>query len=70
MFKTCTFTLMHICIAFAVAYLLSGSIMVGGAIALIEPLCNSVGYFFHEKVWARIHANRSLSLGGAQPSSS
>lgn len=70
MFKTCTFTLMHICIAFLVAYVLSGSIMIGGAIALVEPLCNSIGYFFHEKVWARIHANKRLSLEGAQPTSS
>tara|TARA_R110002110_G_scaffold121431_2_gene297269 strand:+ start:103837 stop:103998 length:162 start_codon:yes stop_codon:yes gene_type:complete len=42
---------MHIMIAFAVAYLLSGSFLVGGAIAIIEPLCNSVGFFFHEKAW-------------------
>ena len=51
MLKTCTFTIMHFIIAFLVAGLLSGSWVVGGAIALVEPLCNSVGYFFHEKFW-------------------
>ncbi len=58
MIKTITFTTMHISIAFTVVYLMTGSVMVGGAVALIEPLCNSVGYFFHERVWERIRARR------------
>lgn len=67
MFKTCTFTVMHIIIAFAVAGLLSGSWVVGGAIALVEPLCNSVGYFFHEKMWERIrNPNQALVLAKAK----
>ncbi len=49
--KTCTFTIMHFTIAFLVAYAMTGDIMIGGAIALVEPLCNSVGYYFHEKIW-------------------
>jgi uncharacterized membrane protein len=53
MAKTITFTLMHISIAFGVVYAMTGDIMVGGAVALVEPLCNSVGYFFHERLWAR-----------------
>lgn len=61
MLKTITFTTMHISIAFTVVYLMTGSVMVGGAVALVEPLCNSVGYFFHERVWERIRRNR----GGA-----
>ncbi len=59
MLKTITFTTMHFCIAFTVVYLMTGSLMVGGAVALIEPLCNSVGYFFHERIWERIRATRS-----------
>lgn len=62
MLKTITFTTMHISIAFTVVYLMTGSVMVGGAVALVEPLCNSVGYFFHERVWERIkHRNRSAA---------
>jgi uncharacterized membrane protein len=53
---------MHISIAFTVVYLMTGSVMVGGAVALIEPLCNSVGYFFHERVWERIRAGRATAL--------
>lgn len=54
MIKTLTFTLMHFAIAFSVTYALTGSLSVSGLVATIEPLCNSVGFYFHEKVWQRI----------------
>lgn len=54
MTKTFTFTLMHFCIAFSVTYLLTGSVAIGGLIAAIEPLCNSVGFYVHEKIWQRL----------------
>ena len=54
MTKTITFTLMHFCIAFSVTYALTGSLAVGGLVAAIEPLCNSVGFYFHEKIWQRL----------------
>lgn len=66
MLKTVTFTTMHITIAFTVVYLMTGSVMVGGAVALVEPLCNSVGYFFHEQVWERLK-NRGGSASGIVP---
>lgn len=53
MLKTITFTLMHFCIAFGVTYALTGSIAASGLVAAIEPLCNSVGFYFHEKAWLR-----------------
>ena len=53
MLKTATFTVMHFCIAFAVTYALTGSVAIGGLVAAIEPLCNSVGFYFHEKLWER-----------------
>ncbi|MDP2243894.1 DUF2061 domain-containing protein [Pseudomonas sp.] len=58
MLKTITFTLMHFCIAFAVTYALTGSVAASGLVAAIEPLCNSVGFYFHEKIWQRLE-NRS-----------
>ncbi len=51
MLKTLSFAVMHVSIAFSVTYLLTGDIIVGGAVALIEPAVNTVGYFFHEKIW-------------------
>jgi uncharacterized membrane protein len=65
MLKTLTFTAMHIAIAFTIVYLMTGSAMVGGAVALVEPLCNSVGYFFHERIWQRISQRRDAHTGGA-----
>lgn len=54
MLKTITFTLMHFCIAFSVAYALTGSLTVGGLVAVVEPLCNSVGFYLHEQFWQRL----------------
>jgi uncharacterized membrane protein len=61
MAKTITFTAMHIMVAFSIVYLMTGDFMVGGAVALVEPLCNSVAYFFHERVWER-RRNRGMQL--------
>ncbi len=51
MTKTFTFAVLHFSVAFTVAYVLSGSWLVGGAIALVEPAINTVAYHFHEKAW-------------------
>ena len=53
MLKTLTFTLMHFCIAFAVTYALTGSVAASGLVAAVEPLCNSLGFYCHEKIWQR-----------------
>jgi uncharacterized membrane protein len=58
MLKTLTFTVMHFCIAFGVTYALTGSIAASSLVASIEPLCNSVGFYFHEKIWQRIEGRR------------
>ena len=60
MLKTPTFTLMHFCIAFGVAYLLTGSVTVGGLMAIVEPLRNSVGFFFHDKLWRRLEQQGTI----------
>lgn len=49
--KTITFACMHFTVAFTVAYLLTGSALVGGVIALVEPAINTVVFYFHERVW-------------------
>lgn len=59
--KTLSFAAIHFTVAFTVAYLLTGSFLVGGLIALVEPMCNTVAYYFHEKVWTRIRARRYCS---------
>ncbi len=58
MIKTLSFAAVHFTVAFTVGYLMTGSLAVGGAIALVEPLCNTVAYFFHEKFWERLRQRR------------
>ena len=53
MAKTTTFAVTHFSVAFGVTYALTGDLVLGGTIALIEPAVNTVAYFFHEKVWER-----------------
>jgi uncharacterized membrane protein len=59
MTKTVSFAVVHFTVAFSVAYLLTGSIAVGGLVAIVEPLVNTVAYHLHEKVWARIRSHAS-----------
>ena len=49
--KTCSYAVMHMVVAIAVAFVLSGSWKVALAIGLIEPMVQTVAYFFHEKFW-------------------
>ena len=52
--KTATFAVVHFGVAFGIAYLLTGSIAIASAIALIEPIANTVAYFLHERAWSRV----------------
>ncbi|SBS32525.1 hypothetical protein MAQ5080_02287 [Marinomonas aquimarina] len=62
MAKTTTFAVMHFAVAFSVAYVITGSFLVGGLVAMIEPAINTVAYYFHEQVWQRLEAGRWPSL--------
>ncbi len=57
--KSISFAVMHFSIAFSVAWALTGDIMVGGLVAVVEPAINSVAYVFHERVWLRIRERKS-----------
>lgn len=65
--KTVSFAIVHMLVAFSVVYLMTGSLALGGAVALIEPLVNTIAYFFHEKVWERWTAKRGRVTGDAVP---
>ncbi len=54
MSKTMSFAAVHFTVAFSIGYMISGSLLVGGTIALVEPAVNTVAYHFHEKVWSRL----------------
>jgi uncharacterized membrane protein len=57
--KTATFAVVHFCVAFSVTYLITGSWVLGGVIALLEPAVNTVAYFFHEKAWEAVQRRRA-----------
>ncbi|MCB1923267.1 MAG: DUF2061 domain-containing protein [Gammaproteobacteria bacterium] len=63
MTKTITFAIMHFGIAFSVAYALTGDVIVGGAVALVEPAVNTVAFYFHERAWERLRILRAAEGG-------
>lgn len=54
MTKTMSFAAVHFTVAFTVGYLMTGSVLVGGAIALVEPAINTIAYHIHEQLWNRV----------------
>lgn len=59
--KTMTFAVTHFIVAFSVAYLLTGDVLIGSLIAMVEPTINTIAYFFHEKIWARYQRKTTAS---------
>lgn len=57
MVKTISFAILHFSVAFSVAYVLTGSLLIGGLMALVEPACNTVVFYFHERAWLK-HQHR------------
>ena len=51
--KTFTFAVLHFSVAFSVAYVLTGSLGISSAMALVEPMVNTVAFYFHEKAWQK-----------------
>jgi uncharacterized membrane protein len=67
--KTGTFAVIHFTVTFSIAYLLTGSIGIASAIALIEPLANTVAYLLHERACNRFTPQRStpVAVAAARP---
>lgn len=51
--KTLTYLAVHLTVGFTVVYVMTGNIALAGGIALIEPCCNAVAFFFHERAWQK-----------------
>jgi uncharacterized membrane protein len=52
MAKTLSFAVVHFSVAFALGY------------ALVEPLCDTLAFHFHEKVWKRFESHARQHPGG------
>lgn len=51
MLKEKIFSAVFFGIAFCITYLITGSIILSGAVALIEPVINKFVFSYHNKVW-------------------
>ncbi|OBU42896.1 DUF2061 domain-containing protein [Photobacterium phosphoreum] len=63
--KTLSFAAIHFTVAFSLAFLLTGDLLIGGLIALVEPMVNTVAFYFHEKIW---QTKRLIQTQYASPS--
>lgn len=68
--KTFTFAILHFSVAFTLAYLLTGDIILGSLIAMTEPMVNTVVFYFHEKTWQRPRLNRIALLSPSKKTAS
>ncbi len=60
--KTASYYLVHIVVAAAVAYAVTGSLHAALALSLLEPTVQAVAFFFHDKAWERAGAFRARTL--------
>lgn len=64
--KTVSTGVLHLVVAVAVGYAVTGSATVGGVVAVAEAVANIVAHHYHEKAWAVVegwwHARRAASL--------
>ncbi|KJG09284.1 DUF2061 domain-containing protein [Photobacterium kishitanii] len=63
--KTLSFATIHFTVAFSLAFLLTGDLLIGGLIALVEPMVNTVAFYFHEKIW---QTKKLIQTQSASPS--
>lgn len=64
MTKTLSFAAIHFTVAFSLVYLMTGSLMTGGLVALVEPCVNTLAFHLHEKLWNRRPSGQPQSTFG------
>jgi uncharacterized membrane protein len=52
--KTGSYSVMHLCVAITVAYLITQNWRAALAVGLIEPMVQTVAFFLHDRAWNRI----------------
>lgn len=60
MAKTATFAAVHFTVAFSVGYALTGSVVIGGTMALVEPAINTIAFYFHELGWKKFEEHKTV----------
>jgi uncharacterized membrane protein len=59
--KTASFAIVHFAVAFSLTFAMTGDVVIGGAIALLEPTLNTVAFYFHERIWNKYAAQATLA---------
>ena len=62
--KTASYYVMHVVVAAALAYAVTGSWLTAITLSLLEPTVQAVAFFFHEKAWER--AGQRKAAAGEQ----
>lgn len=57
--KTASYYLVHITVASAVAYAVTGNLYAALTLSLLEPSVQAVVYFFHDKAWGHSTGQRA-----------
>lgn len=60
--KTASYYLVHIVVAAAVAYLVTGSLVAAITLSFLEPTAQAIAYFLHDKAWAKVRLQRLRTL--------
>src|SRR5690606_17969189 len=60
----------HMTVAFAIMFVMTGSVVMGGLAVIIEPIINVALLPYHERFWARIrsHSQRALLVAAEKVS--
>jgi len=66
--KTFSFAALHFGVAFSVTYALTGSLSVATGVGLIEPILNTVVFYFHERAWQRGNRGNRVPAGATRAS--
>lgn len=61
--KPLTYAAMHLIVAMAVAFALTGSWAVALGVGMVEPLIQTVAYSAHENAWRRYAGSRADARG-------
>jgi uncharacterized membrane protein len=54
--KTCTYAVMHFCVAITVTFVLTGDWRVALAVGIIEPIVQTFAFALHEGAWNKAEA--------------
>ncbi|MDO5626631.1 MAG: DUF2061 domain-containing protein [Pseudomonadota bacterium] len=65
--KTASYYVLHIVVAAAVGYAVTGQWWMALTLSLLEPTVQAVAFFFHEKAWQRAAVREAAAQAHAAP---